>query len=297
MFELPEIATLARQMAEVLPGKVVEEGRLGNREHKFVWYNRSHEEFADLVRGRTVGVASSRGKWLFVPLEPGYVLTLGELGGRLLFHAPGEALPEAYHLLLRFTDGSALSAMTQMWGAMELYAAGEELERHYVKDMRPTPDDDAFTPEHFEALVAEAGGGRKRTVKGLLVLDQLVPGLGNAIAQDIMFAAHLDPRHPVTELSVEQRHVLYDAIRATVRAAIAAGGRDDELDLFGRPGGYERVMDRRALGGPCPRCGAIIVKIQYLGGACYVCPGCQDSTPGAGHRPDGKAAHLPVRGA
>jgi formamidopyrimidine-DNA glycosylase len=276
MFELPEIATLAREMHEVLPGKVIAEGTLGNREHKFVWYNRSREEFADLVRGREIGDVSSRGRWIFVPLEPGYVLVFGELGGRLLYHPAGEATPDAYHLLLSFTDGSRLSALTQMWGAMELHEAGAELERPYVKDMRPTPDTDAFTGEYFETLVAEAASGRKRSVKGLLVLDQLIPGLGNAIAQDIMFAAHLDPRHPLTDLSAEQRHGLYEAIRSTVRAAIEAGGRSDELDLFGRPGGYRRVMDRGAVGTSCPRCGATIARIQYLGGACFLCPGCQN---------------------
>lgn len=40
------------------------------------------EENLWLPKGKTVGMAWTRGKWLFVPLEPGYVLTLGECGGR-----------------------------------------------------------------------------------------------------------------------------------------------------------------------------------------------------------------------
>lgn len=275
MFDLPEIQTLARQLNEVLPGKVVAEGRLGNREHKFVWYNRTPEEFRELTCGRTVGRAHGEGKWLFVPLEPGFALVLGDFGGRLLYHAPGEPEPEAYHLLLRFGDGSALSALTQMWGAMELYPQGEERERYYIRDMRTTPDSDGFTPDYFDRLVAEAAGGKGRSVKSLLIQDQLIPGLGNGIAQDIMFVARLHPRHPIGDLSPERRRQLYDATRSVVREATDAGGRADEVDLFGNPGGYVRIMDRHAVGGPCPRCGVTIERIQYLGGACFVCPSCQ----------------------
>ena len=53
------------------------------------------------------------------------------------------------------------------------------------------------------------------------------------------------------------------------------GGRNDEVDLLGNPGGYVRIMDSRAAGQPCPKCGRTVEKIQYLGGACYFCPKCQ----------------------
>ncbi|MHB1132362.1 MAG: DNA-formamidopyrimidine glycosylase family protein [Chloroflexota bacterium] len=275
MFELPEFVTLARQLDETVAGKAVSRGSLGNSPHKFVWYNRTHEEFAALTAGKVVGRARARGKWLFVPLEPGYVLLFGEMGGRLMYHPPGAPLPEKYHLWLTFADGSALSALTQMWGGMELYEAGQEGERQYVKGMRPTPLEPTFTYDYFAALVEEVRAGPKRSVKGLLTQEQLVPGLGNSIAQDIMFNARLHPKHPITELSEGQVRALYAAIDATVRAAIAGGGRDDECDLFGRSGGYRRLMDSRAVGQPCPTCGTTVEKMQYLGGACYFCPRCQ----------------------
>lgn len=275
MFELPELVTLAAQANETLVGRTVREGLLGNRPHKFVWYNRTTEEFGRLTAGRRVGQASTRGRWLFIPLEPGYVLLLGEFGGSLLFHPTDETLPEIYHLALRFEDGSALTARTAMWGAMELYEAGREQERELVHAMRPTPIDAGFTLEYFRGLIDEVLAGKKRSVKGLLTQDQLIPGLGNAIAQDIMFRARLHPRHDLAALDEEQRRALYEAIGATVRAAIDQGGRNDEVDLHGQPGGYARIMDRSAAGQPCPRCSTTIVKIQYLGGACYLCPACQ----------------------
>ena len=275
MFELPEFTTLARQFSETLNGKVIAEGRLGNSPHKFVWYNRKPEEFARLTAGKRIGRAHAKAKWLFVPLEPGYLLLFGECGGKMLYHEPGMQLPEKYHLLLRFEDGSALSAMTAMWGAMELHEAGKEQERQYIKGMRTTPVDPGFTANYFSALIDELLKGEKRSVKSLLTQDQLIPGLGNAIAQDILFRACLHPRRALADLTPGQRRDLYAAIMDTVGEAIEKGGRNDETDLFGQPGGYIRIMDSKAAGKPCPECGTTVQKIQYLGGACYFCPKCQ----------------------
>jgi formamidopyrimidine-DNA glycosylase len=275
MFELPELTVIAGQMSEALTGKTVREGRLGNTPHKFVWYDRTHDEFTRLTQGAVVGRAQARGKWLFVDLEPDHVLRLGEWGGRILFHQPPAQEPPKYHLLLAFEDGSLLSATTQMWGGVDLCDKGHESEGKYVQDMRITAVEPEFTWNYFEALADAHGAGGKRSVKGLLTQEQLIPGLGNAIAQDIMFVAGLSPKRPLRALSDGELRALYEAVVATVADVIAAGGRDDEVDLFGRPGGYQRIMSARSVGAPCPRCGAPVEKLQYMGGACYVCPECQ----------------------
>lgn len=275
MFELPEYTVLAADMNTVLPGKHVESGSQGNQPHKFVWYNRSHEEFERLTRGKVAGRATVKGRWLLLPLEPGYVLVLGECGGRILYHARGAKQPDKYHLRLQFDDGSALTAMTQMWGAMELYEAGQEEHRPYIAGMRPTPADAEFTWEYFDTLVAELAKGEKRSVKALLTQDQLIPGLGNAIAQDIMFEARLHPKHLIMGLNSDQRRGLYLAILQVIAEVTACRGRYDEVDLFGKPGGYVRLMDKNTAGWPCRRCGTTIQKLQYLGGTCYICPQCQ----------------------
>ena len=276
MFELPEMLVLVRQMNATLTGKTIQAGSLGNSPHKFVWYNRSREEFADLTRGKTVGAARARGRWLFHDLEPGLRLVFGECGGKILYLPAGAKLPTKYHLHLAFSDGSFFSAATQMWGAMELYEQGAEQNRQYIRAMRPTPTDPEFTPEYFHNLVAGLARQEKRSAKGLLTQDQLIPGLGNAIAQDILFAARLHPRHPIDRLDDRQVEILYSAIVDTVAAVTAQGGRYDEFDLYGCPGGYIRRMDRNAAGQPCPVCRTLVQSMQYLGGSCYLCPTCQE---------------------
>jgi formamidopyrimidine-DNA glycosylase len=154
MFELPECVTLAGQINETLTGKTIRTGSLGSTPHRFVWYNKSHDEFERLTKAKIIGEARAKGKWLFIPLEPGYVLLLG-VG-------------------------------------------------------------------YFSTLIDSLTTGEKRSVKGLLTQEQLVPGLGNAIAQDILFRAGLHPRHPIEDLNKGQRRKLYNAALKTVREAIKA---------------------------------------------------------------------------
>jgi formamidopyrimidine-DNA glycosylase len=275
MFELPEYVILAGQMNETIKGKTIQSGSLGNSPHKFVWYNRTHDEFAELTKGKTIGEAKVKGRWLFLPLESEYILVLGECGGKILYQLPGGKLPKKYHLYLIFDDDSFLTVTTQMWGAMELYETGEELKREYIKDMRPTPLDPEFSFEYFTDLVDDLVTGKKRSAKSLLTQDQVIPGLGNAIAQDILFHARLHPRHPIADLNPNERQTLFNAIVTTVDEVIEKRGRYDEFDLYNQKGRYVRIMDKNALKKPCPRCGGEVEKIQYLGGACYLCPNCQ----------------------
>ena len=157
----------------------------------------------------------------------------------------------------------------------ELYEKGEEQNREYVKDMKTTPVEPEFSLKYFTELIDNLATEKKRSVKSLLTQDQIIPGLGNSIAQDIMFHAHLHPRHALDDINADQKNRLYKAIVDTVHKVIAQGGRYDETDLFNHAGGYIRVMDKAAVGKPCSRCGSTIEKIQYLGGSCYFCPNCQ----------------------
>ncbi len=275
MFELPEIATLAQQMNLTIRGKITAAGQLGNSPHKFVWYNRSPQEFTELSQGRIVGEAKAKGRWLFLDLDPGYRLVIGEWGGRLQFHPKGSELPKKFHLYLPFMDGSFLTAMTQMWGAAELYEQGKELERAYIKGMKYTPIEPEFTFDYFQNLVTAVLAEKSQSAKGLLTQDQTIPGLGNSIAQDILYQARIHPRRSLMSLSANELQALYHSICQTVHACIQSGGRNDELDLFGKAGRYQRLMDKSMVGKPCKKCATVIEKIAYLGGACYFCPGCQ----------------------
>lgn len=74
---------------------------------------------------------------------------------------------------------------------------------------------------------------------------------------------------------IRKAGALYTAITTTIQEVVEKGGRYDECDLYGRPGGYTRLMDKQTAGQPCPVCSMPIESIQYLGGSCYFYPVCQ----------------------
>ena len=162
MFELPEFVTLAAQFNVTVLEKRIKRGSLDHTPHKSVWFNRTPEKFEALTRGHVIGKTYARGKWLFTAINPGYVLVLGECGGRVLYHPPNSRAPKKFHLSLAFEDSAFLTATTQMWGAMELYAKGQE--REYIRDMRPTAIEPEFTLEYLSTLVNELVGGAPCTM-------------------------------------------------------------------------------------------------------------------------------------
>ena len=279
MIEMPEATTLANQMNEVLIGKMVQSFGRGELVHKFLWLNRPVEEYASLLSGKTVSGASSYGKSIYLYLGAEYLLWFSELGGRLLYFPieqtpPVQKRPSKVHLRWDFTDGSELVLILQMWGAVRLLE-GADLTKQPEAEPGIPPLSPAFTFECFDALLENYPDKTRQGVKGFLVTSKYVNGLGNGYLQDILFQAGIHPRRKIPAINAVERHRLYEAIQETIEQAIELGGRDDERDLFDRPGGYHRLMNNQVVGQPCPVCGTPIEKIAYLGGACYVCAQCQ----------------------
>jgi formamidopyrimidine-DNA glycosylase len=97
------------------------------------------------------------------------------------------------------------------------------------------------------------------------LLDQgVVAGVGNLLADEILWRAHLEPRRVAGELSVEELDGLRRAVRAALRDAIARGGAHTG-----------RLNPHRERGGRCPRCGAELERATVGGRTTYWCPVCQ----------------------
>ena len=68
---------------------------------------------------------------------------------------------------------------------------------------------------------------------------------------------------------------IFNSIKTTLKEMFDRGGRDTELDLYGRQGGYQTILSKNTVGKPCPACGTAIKKESYLGGSIYYCQACQ----------------------
>ncbi len=275
MIELPEALNLARQMGATLIGKRIESAVRGNSPHKFAFYTRSAEEYATVLAGKMIGEAREHGSNVFVAIEPGWTLVLGGGGERIRLHPDETTLPKKHQLLLHFEDGSLLSVTVRGWGSVQLYDTQELAAHKHFGEPGVAPLSDAFTQHYLQELLAGLEADDSRSLKHLLISKPGILGVGNGYLQDILFRARLHPRRKAATLSEEEQKALYDAMVETMDRATGLGGRDTEFDLHNQRGSYTKLMDSRTAGSPCPECDTLIEKIQYLGGACYVCPVCQ----------------------
>src|SRR5512139_755276 len=115
MLELPEVLTLSRQLDHELAGRAIGSAGRGNSPHKFAFFKPSEEEIAKTLAGRKVAAVRGDGKYIYFDLTPKALFSIAEMDGRILFHEKGAELPAKYQLLVRFTDGTALTGTVGLW--------------------------------------------------------------------------------------------------------------------------------------------------------------------------------------
>ncbi|MDH5795844.1 MAG: endonuclease VIII [Candidatus Bathyarchaeota archaeon] len=277
MIELPEATVIARQMSDELKGKTIESSIRGSSPHKFAFYTRSPEEYEAILKGKTMGLSKEHGSLILASVGPDHVLVFGGGGERILFHRSKDTLPQKHQLLLHFQDDTYLTVTVQGWGSVQLFHQSEIAAHPYVGKKAPSPLSDAFTFEYLQGLFGSLEEEDKRSIKYFVISEPGILGVGNGYLQDILFRAKIHPRKRSIDITETEKRALYKAIRTTLKQAVESGGRDTERDLYNHRGGYRRILDSKKVGQPCPECGTPIEKTQYLGGASYFCPNCQES--------------------
>jgi formamidopyrimidine-DNA glycosylase len=273
MIELPEAVTLARQLNESVQGKRVAQVIAAHSPHKFAWFHGDPSNYRALLEGKTVGPARNQGG--LVEIEVGDARLLFGDGVSLRIHRRGEDRPPKHQLLLEFEDGSGLSASVQMYGGLWAFKKGTYENPYYEKARKASsPLSGEFDRAYFAHLV-DPPKARKLSAKGFLATEQRIPGLGNGVLQDILFAAKLHPKRKVDTLTAGEQQALFRSVKGTLAEMSKKGGRDTEKDLYGQDGGYRTKLSRNTVGQPCPTCRRKILKENYMGGAIYFCPGCQ----------------------
>lgn len=272
MIELPEAAVLARQLNTAVTGKTIRRAIAAQNPHAFAWYSGDPASYSDFLVGKTMGAAASLGGMVEIQVEEGSLLFTD--GINLRFHKTLEEQPAKHQLLIEFEDSTALSATVAMYGGLWCSPRGANDNPYYrAAAEKPSPLTDSFSCDTFLGLFLPELD--KLSLKAFLATQQRIPGLGNGVLQDILYQARLHPKRKVSSISAVGREALFQAIKTTLNDMAKKGGRDTERDLFGNMGGYSTRMSKKTVDQPCPSCGNLILKQNYLGGSIYFCPGCQ----------------------
>ena len=126
------------------------------------------------------------------------------------------------------------------------------------------PDLDELGPDAEEIEEAEL---RERLCRGTgpikaRLLDQtVVAGVGNLLADETLWQARVNPRRRTTELSSDELVAVHHALHETVKAAIRRGGAHTG-----------EMIEFRAKGACCPRCGAPMQHGTVGGRTTWWCP-------------------------
>ncbi|MFZ2054706.1 MAG: bifunctional DNA-formamidopyrimidine glycosylase/DNA-(apurinic or apyrimidinic site) lyase [Candidatus Aminicenantales bacterium] len=120
--------------------------------------------------------------------------------------------------------------------------------------------------------------GRRGRLKGLLLNQRVLAGIGNIYADEILYEAGLHPRTDISRLGRRRLERLYTAVSRVLDEAIAFKGTTvrDFRDGLGFEGLFQnrlRVYGRE--GEPCRRCGGRLRRIRLSGRSTHFCPRCQ----------------------
>ncbi|MGW0994300.1 Fpg/Nei family DNA glycosylase [Streptomyces sp. NPDC002520] len=214
------------------------------------------------VEGRRLGLPWRHGKLLVVPVGdgPAVVWHFG-MTGELVCARADDPLDTHDRVVLTLDDERQLRHRDQRkLQGIRLSPDPRALERLLAR-LGPNALD--MTRPDFLELIA----GRRGAVKGVLMDQSLIAGLGNLLSDEILWRARVAPGRPARDLSdAEARHV-FTAMRGVLATATRAG----------------RVPPRRTwLTGhrddaepACPRCSGRLCSRRLSGRRTVWCEHCQ----------------------
>jgi len=143
----------------------------------------------------------------------------------------------------------------------------------------PEPLDKRFTPDILEQRLSR----HHIPIKGALLDQHIVAGIGNMYADEALFAARIHPLRKADDLSPKEVRTLHNCTRKILGAAI--GSKGASVDTYVRPEGepgtahFDFKVAHKG-GEPCPVCGCPVERIAVRNRGTYFCPKCQPSGHG-----------------
>ncbi len=261
MPELPDVEIVARALRRSVIGRRI--GRVRILSPATI-HSPSPRAFARLIRGRRVERVGRRGKYLLIELGGGLTLVV-HLRMTGSFSIVSRWAPLHPHTRVVFAlNAEELRFVDQRrFGHMDLLPAQRLYSLPGLRRLGIEPLSRGFTLERFRALLR----GRRGTLKSLLLRQDVVAGIGNLYADEILFRGRFLPGRPVDSLRSSDVARLHRVLRAVLWRATTVLARNRRS--------VGALLGAREPGGPCPRCGRALVTARIGGRGTYYCRACQ----------------------
>lgn len=275
MPELPEVETIRLGLDPHVRGRRITGARV-LRDRAVRRQPGGEGEFADRLVGRTITGTGRRGKFLWLSLddESTLLIHLG-MSGQLII--PGPDTPPSPHVrAVVELDGRTLQFRDQrtfgwVW-ACDADADGVPVPAaHIARDL--------MDPRVDPVALAHVIRRRTSGIKRVLLNQEVVSGIGNIYADEMLWAARVHGETPADEVSVRTLAKLLRAGREVMGRAIEVGGTSFDalyVNVNGESGYFARDLEAYGREGePCGRCGAPIVRATFMNRSSFFCPRCQ----------------------
>ncbi len=223
------------------------------------------------LTGATLKRSEARGKQMLFVAQPAKTKNPAWLGihlgmtGQLRLEKPGFTPLKHDHLVLRQAKHVLVFQDARLFGRI-LFVESAEVPEWWAK-IAPDLTSKAFT----EKALAEFLKRRARApIKAVLLMQERFPGIGNWMADEILWRAEIHPKQAAGSLDEEMTKALYREIRTVCREALKVIGKkwDDPPDSW-------LFNHRWEKGGTCPKTGAKLMHATIGGRTTCWSPGRQ----------------------
>lgn len=238
MPELPEVETVRRVIERALLGQVLTEVELP--EDPILLQKRPAEPIRELLLGATVTGVGRKGKFWWIELDrkpwvfghlgmAGWIREIGEFTIRLKEHgtAPLDdetGRPRFLRLMLTGANGRRIA-----------FTDGRRLGRLWLADSpedcprtnRLGPDIWQFPPNGEE--IQTRLKGRKAPIKAMLLDQELFCGVGNWIADEVLFHSRIAPARAGGSLSAEEADLLAKNLFSITDLSVNVGANSEDF--------------------------------------------------------------------
>lgn len=270
MPELPEVETICRGISPLILGLKINSVIVRN--HKLRWP--IPENLPQILIGQCIRNIKRRGKYILLETTNGTLIIHLGMSGSLQVKPKEHALDKHEHVNIIFNDKIALCySDPRRFGAI-LWTTENPLEHSLLKNLGPEPLDQDFTAEYL----FDRAKRFHCAIKQFIMNGKVVVGVGNIYANEVLFAAKINPLQKANSISYQNCQLLTKKIKELLLSAVKHGGTTikDYINSQGNKGSFQdklKVYGRQEQS--CVNCKTKLKHIRLGQRATVFCPYCQ----------------------
>ena len=264
MIELPDVERMIDNFAGYTTGKTISTVIIDDPDSVDV----DADLAAENLEGHAVDAVERHGKYVVLRFRSGWSLVfhMGE-DGQITLESQTNPPTENTRIRLQFAAGRELRySSPDTTGEVHLVEGEDFAGLGKLEKLGVDPLSDELTPERFAELAQEHP---RSTLKGLLLNQEVIAGIGNEYADEICFQAGFRPDEKIGAMSEDQLMRVHRYLKRVLRRATL------HWEAAHADPGW--LINYRSEEEPCPRCRNPLESLTVVGRKTFVCPRCQRS--------------------